>query len=86
MNDGINTRDGAQLLVEDNVWSGTCSEALYVTDGGFAVARDNDFGTCTVTNAAPEGTLTSVPYTYTLTPAANVKSVVTSGAGANLTF
>ena len=39
-NDGINTRDGAQLLVEDNVWTGT-DKPLYDTDGGFAVARGN---------------------------------------------
>ncbi|PVF92986.1 pectin lyase-like protein [Serendipita vermifera] len=86
MNDGINTRVGAQLLVENNVWTGTCSEALYATDGGYAVAKDNDFGTCTVGNEAPSGTLNSVSYSYSLTATADVKSVVTSGAGANLTF
>ena len=42
-NDGINTRDGAQLLVEDNVWTGT-DKPLYDTDGGFAVASGN--GAC----------------------------------------
>ena len=51
-NDGINTRDGAQLLVEGNVWSGG-SDPLYATDEGFAVARDNDFGGGE--NTAPEG-------------------------------
>ena len=39
-NDGINTRDGAQLLVENNVWTGT-DKPLYDTDDGFAVARGN---------------------------------------------
>ncbi|KAG6840958.1 hypothetical protein C0991_003018 [Blastosporella zonata] len=42
-NDGINTRDGAQLLVENNVWTGT-NQPLYSTDAGYAVATGNDFG------------------------------------------
>ena len=40
-NDGINTRDGAQLLVENNVWTGTNKKPLYSTDEGYAVARGN---------------------------------------------
>jgi pectate lyase len=86
MNDGINTRVGAQLLVENNVWGGTCGDPLYSTDGGYAVARGNDFGVCSTGNTAPSGSLSSVPYSYSLTPTSNVKSVVTGGAGANLTF
>ena len=39
-NDGINTRDGAQLLVQNNVWTGT-DKPLYATDEGFAVATGN---------------------------------------------
>ena len=38
--DGINTRQGAQLLVENNVWTGT-DKPLYSTDSGYAVARGN---------------------------------------------
>ncbi|PVF96910.1 putative pectate lyase 1 [Serendipita vermifera] len=86
MNDGINTRVGAQLLVENNVWGGTCGDALYSTDGGYAVARGNEFSVCSTGNTAPSGSLSSVPYSYSLTPTSNVKSVVTGGAGANLSF
>ncbi|PPQ70226.1 hypothetical protein CVT24_013084 [Panaeolus cyanescens] len=80
--DGINTRLGAQLLVENNVFS-NCKKAIFSTDEGFAVARGNEFGGAT--NTAPAGTLTDVPYDYTLVGAANVRSAV-SGAGATLTF
>ncbi|KAF5309222.1 hypothetical protein D9619_012733 [Psilocybe cf. subviscida] len=80
-NDGINTRKGAQLLVENNVWTGT-SKPLYSTDGGFAVARGNDFGGAS--NTAPAGSFTSAPYSYTLIPTSNVRSSVVSGAGQTL--
>lgn len=81
--DGINTRKGAQLLVENNVFVST-KKALFSTDGGFAVARGNDFGGAV--NDAPVGTLTSVPYKYTLSSLDSVRSGVPSGAGANLSF
>ncbi|PVF97225.1 pectin lyase-like protein [Serendipita vermifera] len=86
MSDGINTRVGAQLLVQNNVWSGTCSKALYSTDGGYAVASGNDFGSCSSGNTATAGSLKSVPYSFTLTSTSSVKSTVTSGAGAKLSF
>ena len=86
MSDGINTRDEAQLLVQNNVWEGTCSSALYSTDGGYAYASGNDFGTCESGNTALSGSLSSVPYQYTLTATSSVKSSVIAGAGPNLTF
>ncbi|KAF9446803.1 polysaccharide lyase family 1 protein [Macrolepiota fuliginosa MF-IS2] len=82
-NDGINTRDGAQLLVENNVWTGT-DKPLYSTDGGFAVARGNDFGGAA--NSAPTGTFTTAPYSYSLTPVASVRSSVVSSAGQTLSL
>ncbi|THU86312.1 polysaccharide lyase family 1 protein [Dendrothele bispora CBS 962.96] len=82
-NDGINTRDGAQLLVENNVWTGA-KKPLYSTDEGFAVARGNDFGGGE--NSAPSGTFSSAPYSYSLTPVANVRSSVVSQAGQTLSF
>ncbi|PFH46373.1 polysaccharide lyase family 1 protein [Amanita thiersii Skay4041] len=82
-NDGINTRDGAQLLVENNVWTGT-DKPLYSTDGGFAVARGNDFGGAP--NTAPIGTFTNAPYSYTLISTSSVRSAVTSAAGQTLAF
>ncbi|KAF9040837.1 pectate lyase [Panaeolus papilionaceus] len=78
--DGINTRIGAQVLVENNVFSGV-SKPLYSTDNGYAVARGNDFGG--KSNTAPAGDLNSVPYGYGLVAAVSVRSSV-SGAGATL--
>ncbi|KDQ17642.1 polysaccharide lyase family 1 protein [Botryobasidium botryosum FD-172 SS1] len=82
-NDGINTRKGAQLLVQNNVFSGV-SKPLYETDGGFAVAQGNDFGG--KTNTAPAGTLTTVPYSYSLESVGSVRANVVGVAGANLGF
>lgn len=81
--DGINTRDGAQLLIQNNVFKGI-DKAIYSTDGGYAVAQGNDFGGSS--NTAPAGTLTSVPYAYTLDSTSSLASSVVSSAGANLGF
>ncbi|KAL5520709.1 hypothetical protein ACEPAF_2711 [Sanghuangporus sanghuang] len=83
INDGINTRVGAQLLVENNVFSGT-DKPLYSTDEGFAVANGNDFGGAE--NTAPEGDFTDPPYDYTLIDTASVQSNVVGEAGATLDF
>jgi len=83
VNDGINTRDGAQLLVESNQFVGS-DKPLYSTDSGYAVSVDNDFGG--KTNAALAGTLKSVPYSYTKVGSANVKAAVVGVAGATLSF
>lgn len=42
-NDGINTRVGAELLVQNNVFE-KVSKPLYSTDAGYANASGNDFG------------------------------------------
>ncbi|KAG8685863.1 hypothetical protein FRC09_014487 [Ceratobasidium sp. 395] len=42
-NDGINTRVGAELLVQNNVFEGV-GKPLYSTDSGYANASGNDFG------------------------------------------
>ncbi|KAF9257442.1 pectate lyase [Marasmius fiardii PR-910] len=81
--DGINTRDGAQLLVENNVWVAS-KNPLYSTDGGFAVARGNNFGG--VINTAPVGNFNSPPYSYILIAPGNVKVAVTATAGQTLSF
>lgn len=41
--DGINTRVGAELLVQNNVFVGV-KKPLYSTDSGYANASGNDFG------------------------------------------
>jgi pectate lyase len=57
---------------------------LYSTDAGYAVASDNDFNG--EVNEALAGTLTSVPYSYTLLGSAKVKAAVVGTAGATLSF
>ncbi|MCJ1331161.1 hypothetical protein MMC10_007848 [Thelotrema lepadinum] len=83
VNDGINTRDGAQLLVESNQFSNV-SSPLYSTDAGYAVSHDNDFGGAS--NEALVGTIKSVPYSYTLLGSGKVKAAVVGTAGATLSF
>ncbi|OJJ58130.1 hypothetical protein ASPSYDRAFT_152918 [Aspergillus sydowii CBS 593.65] len=83
VSDGINTRIGAQVLVESNTWVDG-KKALYSTDEGYAVERDNDFGGAK--NEALEGTLTSVDYEYDLLGPDAVKNAVVGTAGQTLTF
>lgn len=83
VSDGINTRIGAQVLVESNTWVDS-KKALYSTDEGYAVERDNDFGGAK--SEAEEGTLTSVDYEYDLLGPDAVKEAVVGTAGQTLTF
>ncbi|CAK5283350.1 unnamed protein product [Mycena citricolor] len=79
----INTREGAQMLIQNNVFINT-SLAIESTDTGFAVATGNDFGGAT--NTAPVGTFTSPPYSFTLLDTASVKAAVVGTAGQTLSF
>lgn len=83
VSDGINTRQGAQLLVEGNKFVNP-KKPLYSTDDGYAVSKDNDFGEGE--NDAPKGKLTSVPYEYKLIGADEVKGAVDGTAGQTLKF
>ncbi|KKY16978.1 putative pectate lyase amb allergen [Diplodia seriata] len=85
VSDGINTRQGAQLLVEGNVFV-DAKKPLYSTDAGYAVATDNDFGDAE--NTAEEGTISAsdLGYTYTALASSEVKAAVVGTAGATLTF
>nr|UXX61841.1 hypothetical protein FAC4N16_14 [Penicillium fuscum] len=83
VSDGINTRNGTQVLVQSNIFDG-CKKPLYSTDDGYAVASDNDFGDGE--NEAETGTLTTVPYSYTLLGSSNIKAAVYGTAGQTLTF
>jgi pectate lyase len=83
VSDGINTRLGAQLLVESNVWSNS-KKPLYSTDGRDAVAKGNDFGGTEQYWAHEK--LNSVPYSYSLLVSGNVKASVTGNAGAKLSY
>ncbi|KAG9076233.1 hypothetical protein FS749_012017 [Ceratobasidium sp. UAMH 11750] len=82
-NDGINTRVGAELLVQNNVFE-SVSKPLYSTDNGYANASGNDFGGAS--NTALTTSWSSVGYSYTLTATGSVKSYVNSNAGAKLSF
>ena len=78
-NDGINTRDGALLKVENNVFSGV-SDPIYSTNGGYALATGNDFGGGA--NTAPSAAWNCPTYSYSLVATASVKATVLAGAGA----
>ncbi|CEL54476.1 hypothetical protein RSOLAG1IB_07079 [Rhizoctonia solani AG-1 IB] len=82
-NDGINTRVGAELLVQNNVFE-SVKKPLYSTDNGYANASGNDFGGASST--ALTTSWSSVGYSYTLTATSSVKSYVNSNAGAKLSF
>ncbi|KAI5918171.1 pectate lyase [Camillea tinctor] len=87
LDSGINTRMGAQLLIESTVFANSGTKAILSQDSdetGYAVVKDVDLGGST--NSAPEGTLTSVPYEYTLLGSANVKAAVAGVVGQTLTF
>ncbi|KAI0133822.1 pectate lyase a [Xylariales sp. AK1849] len=87
LDSGINTRMGAQLLVESNVFEDSATKAIFSDDSdetGYAVVNDVDLGGST--NTAPTGTLTSVPYSYTLLGSGSVKASVVGSAGQTLTF
>ncbi|KAG9107342.1 hypothetical protein FRC07_008642 [Ceratobasidium sp. 392] len=79
--DGINTRVGAELLVQNNVFE-SVKKPLYSTDNGYANASGNDFGG--VNSTALTTTWNAVGYSYTLKPASEVKAYVNSAAGALL--
>lgn len=84
VNDGINVRQGAQVVVQNNVWINPM-KALYTIDKGFAVASGNDFGNSS--NTAPTGTFTKAPYAVSqLLEAKDVKAAVVGIAGATLRF
>ncbi|KAG8677974.1 hypothetical protein FRC09_020235 [Ceratobasidium sp. 395] len=82
-NDGINTRVGAELLVQNNVFE-SVGKPLYSTDNGYANASGNDFGGAS--NTALATSWSSVGYSYSLTATSSVKSYVNSNAGAKLSF
>ncbi|KAA8572841.1 hypothetical protein MFRU_003g00560 [Monilinia fructicola] len=85
VSDGINTREGAQVLVESNAWANS-KKALYSTNAGYAVANDNDFGSSS--NEALKGTLTGskLGYSYSLVGSSKVKAAVVGSAGNTLSF
>ncbi|KZV61704.1 polysaccharide lyase family 1 protein [Peniophora sp. CONT] len=82
LDSAVDSRDGAQVLVEDNVFLNTVNPIETTLNDGFAVQRDNIYTNSTLDPAMAVGTLTSESYSYTLDSASSVASIVTASAGA----
>ncbi|KAG8962802.1 hypothetical protein FRC03_003791 [Tulasnella sp. 419] len=84
----VNTRMGAQVLVENNVFKNVTKPILaeLSDEVGYAVERGNVYTSGSGSNTAPLGTLTSVPYSYALVSATAAQTAVVASAGAKLTF
>ncbi|GKU16286.1 unnamed protein product, partial [Fusarium langsethiae] len=84
---GVNTRMGAQVLVQSSAFANSVERAIFFADSketGYAVVDDVDLGGSV--NSAPKGTLTaaSLPYKVTLLGSKNVASVIPGTAGQKL--
>ena len=87
---GVNTRMGAQALVQSTVFENSGKKMVYSESSseiGYAVVIDTIFGGESA-NTAQTGTLSasSPPYSYSLLGSANVKAAVTREAGQTLSF
>ena len=84
----VNTRMGAQALVESSVFDGVkdAVTSRFSKEVGYAVMNDVDLGRASDKYPAPEGTLTSVPYEYKLVGSENVKSALEGVVGNTLTL
>jgi pectate lyase len=80
----VNTRMGAQALVESTVFKNVERAVLSIDskEVGYAVTRDLILNGAT--DEAPRGTLTSVPYSYTLLGSTKVETAVVGTAGNTL--
>ncbi|RGP80663.1 pectate lyase plyb [Fusarium longipes] len=84
---GVNTRMGAQVLVQSSAFANSAEKAIFFADSketGYAVVDDVDLGGSV--NSAPKGTLTaaSLPYKVTLLGSKKVASVIPGTAGQKL--
>jgi len=75
----IDSRDGAQMLVQNNVFRNIVKAADLASLVGYCVFTGNDLGGAV--NDCPVGTLTSVPYSYSLMDATTVACSVPNSAG-----
>ncbi|KAF7327187.1 Polysaccharide lyase family 1 protein [Mycena kentingensis (nom. inval.)] len=78
---GVDSRDGAQTLIEANQFTNVENPIETTLNGGFAVQRNNVFTNSTLGTVAT-GTISSVPYSYTIDAAATVSGIVVASAGA----
>ncbi|SFD22288.1 Listeria/Bacterioides repeat-containing protein/Por secretion system C-terminal sorting domain-containing protein [Chitinophaga sp. CF118] len=75
----------ADLLVESNVFENVNNSITTMDNTFTAVTSRNNIFTNTTGDATNSGTAFTPPYTLTITPAENVKSLVMAAAGATLT-
>ncbi|GKT94654.1 pectate lyase [Colletotrichum tofieldiae] len=80
---GVNTRMGAQVLVQSSAFANSPAEAIFFADSketGYAVAEDVDLELC------PKGTLTSasLPYKIAAIGSSKVASTIPGTAGQKL--
>ncbi|ELU45238.1 pectate lyase domain-containing protein [Rhizoctonia solani AG-1 IA] len=81
---GVDSRLGAQVLVESNVFDTVISPIATKLHGGYAVQRDNILINTTMNTDLVAGTLTTAPYTYSLDASNTVAATVTKSAGAGV--
>ena len=80
----VNTRMGAQALVESTVFKNVERAVLSVDSKEIGYAVTRDLALNGATDEAPRGTLTSVPYSYTLLGSSKVEAAVIGKAGNTL--
>jgi uncharacterized repeat protein (TIGR02543 family) len=74
----------ADLRVESNYFDGVKNPIDLYQNNFTAVSSINNVFNATTGTTAGSGTAFTPPYSLSITPAANIKSIVTAGAGANL--
>ena len=79
---GVHSRDGAQMLVQNNVFRSVTTPIETTNDSpdGFVNQSGNDFGGG-INQITQTGTFTSPPYSFSLDATSSVQSIVASGAG-----
>lgn len=85
---GINSRMGAQVLVESNVFRNSSvpiATDLYSPENGYAVERNNDFGGAEFV-ISHNGSFTNPPYAYRLTRLSKIPVLVKQNAGRTIIF
>ncbi|KAJ4192369.1 hypothetical protein NW767_010593 [Fusarium falciforme] len=88
MDTGLNSRMGAQALIQSSVFTNVGKKAIFSESSseiGYVVAEDVVLGGESQ-NTASKGTLTSVPYKFTLLGSGKVASTVPGEAGQKLSF
>jgi pectate lyase len=80
----VDSRDGAQTLVEDNVFNNVTDPIQTTLNGGFSNQRNNIFTETTLDPALATGTLTTVPYSYPTDAASTITTIVPQSAGAGI--